>query len=206
MTADPNDRSPQPNAEPWWRSQAENIRIVVVALVIALLLRTFIAEPRYIPSDSMLPTLEQGDRLLVDKVSYRFDLPDTGEIVVFHPPERLQQQGYQADQAFIKRVVALPGDRVQVVGGEVYRNGEVLDEPYITEPPRYRWGPAIVPPEHILVMGDNRNNSNDSHVWGFLPIDNVIGRARFRFWPPKRLGVLSVPRLDPTETQQSLAR
>lgn len=204
MTVDPKDRPDTPQPEPWWRSQAENIRIVVIALVIALLLRTFVAEPRYIPSDSMLPTLEQGDRLIIEKVSYNFETPQPGDIIVFHPPLQLQRQGYDSNQAFIKRVIAQPGETVAVVEGQVYVNGQSLQETYIAEPPRYTWGPATVPPGSLLVMGDNRNNSNDSHVWGFLPTDNVIGRAWFRFWPPARLGQMREPDRNFGEIQQSL--
>ncbi|MCC5898907.1 MAG: signal peptidase I [Phormidium sp. GEM2.Bin31] len=192
MTANPDDRPQSSPSTPWWRSQGENIRLIIIALVIALLLRTFVAEPRYIPSDSMLPTLEQGDRLLVEKVSYYFHPPQRGDVIVFSPPEQLQRQGYQRDQAFIKRVIARSGDTVLVVNGRLYLNGEPQVEPYIAELPRYQWGPATVPPDRLMVMGDNRNNSNDSHIWGFLPVENVIGRAAIRFWPVDRLGGLEV--------------
>jgi signal peptidase I len=188
MTANPDDRPQSSSSTPWWRSQGENIRLILIALVIALLLRTFVAEPRYIPSDSMLPTLEQGDRLLVEKVSYHFQPPQRGDVIVFSPPIQLQRQGYQTNQAFIKRVVARGGDTVRVANGRVYLNGEPQVEPYIAESPRYQWGPATVPPDRLMVMGDNRNNSNDSHIWGFLPVKNVIGRAAIRFWPLERVG------------------
>lgn len=188
MTANPDDRTQSSSSTPWWRSQGENLRLILIALVIALLLRTFVAEPRYIPSDSMLPTLEQGDRLLVEKVSYHFQPPQRGDIIVFRPPVQLQRQGYQTNQAFIKRVIARAGDTVRVANGSVYLNGEPQVEPYISAPPNYQWGPARVPPDRLMVMGDNRNNSNDSHVWGFLPVENVIGRAAVRFWPFDRIG------------------
>ncbi|USR91910.1 signal peptidase I [Phormidium yuhuli AB48] len=192
MTANPDDRPQSASSTPWWRSQGENIRLIIIALVIAFVLRTFVAEPRYIPSDSMLPTLEQGDRLLVEKVSYYIQPPQRGDVIVFHPPEQLQRLGYQREQAFIKRVIAQSGDRVQVLNGRLYLNGEPQLEPYIAEPPQYQWGPATVPPGRLMVMGDNRNNSNDSHIWGFLPVENVIGRAVIRFWPVDRLGGLSI--------------
>jgi len=166
----------------------ENVQSIAIALVLALLIRTFIAEPRFIPSESMLPTLEVGDRLVVEKVSYYFRAPDPGEIVVFSPPPPLQEQGYGDDQAFIKRVIGTEGDRLTVRNGRVYRNNRALDETYILEPPAYNLPKLEVPPESLFVMGDNRNNSRDSHVWGFLPEDKVIGRAVFRFWPPNRIG------------------
>ncbi len=171
-----------------WRTQQENFQIIVIALCLALLIRVFVAEPRYIPSDSMLPTLEMGDRLVVEKISYRFRPPVTGDIIVFDPPQQLQTLGYAKDQAFIKRIIGEPGQIVSIANGKVYLNSEPLQEDYIAEPPAYQWGPFQVPSEEFFVMGDNRNDSNDSHIWGFLPRKNIIGRARFRFWPPKRSG------------------
>jgi len=172
----------------FWRGQRENLQILAIALALALLIRGLVAEPRVIPTDSMVPTLRAGDRLVVEKVSYRLHPPQTGDIVVFEPPPTLRTLGYRPDQAFIKRVIGRSGQVVQVQAGRVYIDGEPLVEDYIAAPPEYRWGPAIVPAHHLFVMGDNRNNSNDSHVWGFLPEENVIGRAWWRFWPWERLG------------------
>lgn len=171
-----------------WRTQQENFQIIVIALCLALLIRVFVAEPRYIPSDSMLPTLEMGDRLVVEKISYRFRPPVTGDIIVFDPPQQLQTLGYAKDQAFIKRIIGESGQIVSIANGKVYLNSEPLQEDYIAEPPAYQWGPFQVPSEEFFVMGDNRNDSNDSHIWGFLPRKNIIGRARFRFWPLNRIG------------------
>ncbi len=173
-----------------WRSQQENLQLVVIALCLALLIRTFVAEPRYIPSDSMLPTLHLGDRLVVEKISYRFRPPATGDIIVFEPPQQLQVLGYAKDQAFIKRVIGESGQVVSIAKGKVYLNSQPLKEDYITEPPAYQWGPKRVPAEELFVMGDNRNDSNDSHIWGFLPKQNIIGRAWFRFWPLDRIGFI----------------
>ncbi|HEY9872314.1 MAG TPA: signal peptidase I [Candidatus Obscuribacterales bacterium] len=171
-----------------WRRGGENLQILLIALALALFIRTFVAEPRFIPSDSMLPTLQVGDRLVVEKVSYRFLMPATGDIVVFDPPQKLIVQGYTKNQAFIKRIIGTPGQIVQVKNGKVYRDNTPLEEDYIAEPPDYEWGPAQVPEDQVLVMGDNRNNSNDSHIWGFLPKRNIIGHAFFRFWPFSRIG------------------
>jgi signal peptidase I len=171
-----------------WQQFRENLQIVVIALVLALLIRMFVAEPRYIPSDSMLPTLEIGDRLVVEKISYHFRSPAIGEIVVFDPPQQLQIQGYAKDQAFIKRVIGTSGQIIEVQDGKVYRNNLPLTEDYIAEPPAYDMPAVQVPEGYLFVMGDNRNNSNDSHVWGFLPEENVIGHACFRFWPFSRMG------------------
>jgi len=174
-----------------WKPIKENLLILAIALGLALLIRTFIAEPRFIPSDSMIPTLQLGDRLVVEKVSYHFHSPETGDIVVFEPPTQLQIQGYAKDQAFIKRVIGESGQIVRVEEGKVYINDKPLKEDYIAELPNYRWGPKQVPENQIFVMGDNRNNSNDSHIWGFLPRENIIGRAWFRFWPFDRIGFVT---------------
>ncbi|HEY9750001.1 MAG TPA: signal peptidase I, partial [Allocoleopsis sp.] len=114
--------------------------------------------------------------------------PHRGDIVVFDPPLQLQTQGYSKEQAFIKRVIGLPGQTVKVRQGKVYVDDQPLSEPYIAEPPAYEWGPEQVPEGQFFVMGDNRNNSNDSHIWGFLPKQNIIGRALWRFWPFSRVG------------------
>ncbi len=181
----------QLNKSQFWQQVKENLQIIAIGLILALLIRSFIAEPRYIPSESMLPTLEQGDRLVVEKVSYRFHLPHQGDIVVFTPPPQLQMLGYDPHQAFIKRIIALPGETVAVKDGTVYLNNQPLAEDYILENPHYNLSTTEVPPNYLFVMGDNRNNSNDSHIWGLLPAKNLIGRAVFRFWPFHRIGNLA---------------
>lgn len=171
-----------------WRVLLENMQIVVVALILSLIIRTFIAEPRYIPSESMLPTLEEGDRLIVEKISYYFHPPQRGDVVVFEPPIQLRLQGYKKEQAFIKRVVGVGGETVAVIDGKVYINNQLIPEDYILESPRYSLKPITIPDSKLFVMGDNRNNSNDSHIWGFLPQKNIIGHAVFRFFPFQRIG------------------
>jgi signal peptidase I len=177
-----------PAAKSSWRVWWENAQILFVAIILALLVRAFVAEPRYIPSDSMYPTLEIGDRLVVEKISYYFHAPEPGEIVVFDPPPQLQRQGYAKDQAFIKRIVAIPGQTIEVRDGTVYVDRQPLTEPYIAEPPAYTMTAVQVPENTVFVMGDNRNNSNDSHVWGFLPQQNIIGHAWLRFFPYTKIG------------------
>jgi len=176
-----------------WQSQWGNIKVLIIALVVALTVRVLIAEPRFIPSNSMAPTLHIGDRLIVDKISYRWEDPHRGDIVVFMPPPQLAEFGYDQSQAFIKRVIGEPGHTVQVSHGQVLLDGAPLEESYILEPPRYEMVPVAVPEGYVFVMGDNRNDSNDSHVWGVLPQQNIIGRAWFRFWPLDRLGRVSRP-------------
>ncbi|MCA1995039.1 MAG: signal peptidase I [Coleofasciculus sp. S288] len=167
---------------PW----VEGLKTIVLSGVLAFGIRTFVAEARYIPSGSMLPTLQINDRLIIDKLTYNFRSPERGDIVVFSPTAALEQQNFK--DAFIKRVIGIPGDRVEVKGGAVYVNDQPLQEDYIEEKPNYNFGPVTVPADQYLVLGDNRNNSYDSHYWGFVPRDKIIGRAIVRFWPLNRLG------------------
>lgn len=178
-----NRKLSQPN--PW----VEGLQTIGLSIVLALGIRHFVAEARYIPSGSMEPTLQINDRLVVEKISYYFNPPERGDIVVFWPPERLTPPGQRRD-AFIKRIIGLPGDVVEVREGRVVVNGELLEEDYIKAPPDYEWGPEQVPQESYLVLGDNRNSSYDSHSWGFVPEENLIGKAMVRFWPPSRIGWL----------------
>jgi signal peptidase I len=164
----------------------ETVETLGLSLVLAFGMRTFVAEARYIPSGSMLPTLEINDRLIIEKLSYDFGTPQRGDIVVFHPPDQLGTK-----DAYIKRLMGLPGDVVEVKNGQLYINGEPQVEPYIAAKPDYRYGPVTVPADAYLVFGDNRNESFDSHYWGFVPHDHLIGRAVFRFWPLDRLGELN---------------
>jgi signal peptidase I len=191
MPIDQPTPSPTPLLNKLWKSWGENLRILLIALALALFIRTFIAEPRFIPSASMVPTLALGDRLVVEKISYHFQEPQHSEIIVFQVPQQLQAEGFTSDQAFIKRVIGLPGDRIALKQGRVYRNDQPLNEPYVVEKPRAEdMAEVTVPPASLFVMGDNRNNSNDSRYWGFLPRKNALGRAVWRFFPLDRLGSL----------------
>lgn len=185
----PAIQKPQPTIpeKSLWNQIRENIVILAIALGLSLLIRTFVAEPRFIPSDSMFPTLEINDRLVIEKVSYYLNSPQFGDIIVFTPPSQLQEIGYGADQAFIKRIIGKPGQIIEVKNGRVYIDNEPQFERYIAEEPHYQLPPVKVPDNSYFVMGDNRNDSNDSHVWGFLPKENIIGRAVFRFWRLKDL-------------------
>ena len=172
---------------PW----IEGLQTVGLSIVLALGIRQFVAEARFIPSESMLPTLEIDDRLVIEKISYHFNPPQRGDIIVFRAPqEALEAAKSTTNDAYIKRVIGLPREEIEVRDGKVFVNGEVLEEDYIQSPPVYIWGPDIVPEDEYLVLGDNRNSSSDGHVWGFLERDNIIGRAVVRFWPLQRIGGL----------------
>lgn len=158
-------------------------------LMVALLLRWLVVEPRWIPSGSMLPTLQLQDRILVEKVRPHLGRNfKPGTVVVFHPPAQLVDAGYNHSSALIKRVVAGPGDRVEILGGRLLRNGARVEPDWSAEAMDYEFGPVVVPPGHLLVLGDNRNASLDSHVWGPLPRQEVIGTAFWRYWPLQRFG------------------
>jgi signal peptidase I len=171
----------------------EWIKTLGIALIAAFGIRTFIAQAFHIPSESMLPTLEVGDRLVVFKQSYTFGDPQAGDIIVFKaPPSAVRECGLPPDQTsdFIKRVIGTSGNQVEITGGQVYINGTPSNESYIVAPPNYQVPLVTIPPESLLVLGDNRNNSCDGHAWGFLPENLVVGRAVFRYWPPNRIGPL----------------
>jgi len=194
----------------------EYLPTLAMAGLIVFGVRTFIAEPRYIPSSSMEPTLQINDRLIIEKVSYKFRKPARGEIIVFNPPNNSVVP--DASKVYIKRLIGLPGDRIAIRDSKVFINGQPLTEPYIKDGPNYTlptndpteclscFQPPklekvgknlnfVVPAGNYWMMGDNRNNSLDSHAWGFLPEENIVGRAYVRYWPiDQRTGELTVPK------------
>lgn len=172
-------------------------RSLIAWALLALLLRWAVVEPRWIPSGSMLPTLQLQDRILVEKVRprlarVRHNHLNRGDVVVFAPPKALVDAGYDGNAALIKRVVGLPGDQLSVENGQLIRNGEELMEPWLGEAIDYTMAPVTVPQQQLWVMGDNRNASLDSHLWGPLPEENVIGTAIWRYWPLQRFGPLRI--------------
>ncbi len=132
---------------------------------------------------SMEPTMQHGELVVVNRLGYRFGLPERGDVIVFHFPR-------DPEQEYIKRVIGLPGDQVRVANGIVHVNEQPLDEPYISAPPRYT-GNWIVPADQLFVLGDNRNLSSDSHEWGMLPLDYVIGKAIFIYWPLSEIDTIA---------------
>lgn len=151
---------------------------VVIALVLSLTVHTYVAEGRWIPSESMVPTLKVHDRLIVDKVSYKIHDINRGDIVVFTPPPAVHK-----NDDLIKRVIGLPGETVLMKDGLVYIDGSPLTEEYAVEKNKSNFGPFKVPEDCVFVMGDNRDNSYDSRFWGPLPVKNILGRAAFRYYP-----------------------
>lgn len=163
-------------------SLAEVALIVGAAFVLALLIQQFVVKPFYIPSPSMEPTLLTGDRVLVNRFEYRFREPERGDIVVFNPP-------ISPGEDYIKRVVALAGDTVEVRDGRLYVNGEPQEEPFIKDEMDSPFRKERVPEGHVFVMGDNRNSSGDSRVFGPVEVDSLLGRAFLIYWPPGRVSV-----------------
>ncbi len=178
-----------PRRQEWTRLRKacqEYLDSFIIAGVVAILLITFIVRSFYIPSESMVPTLLVNDYILVNKFVYHFTTPSRGEIIVFHPPHVESP----SDTDFIKRVIAVENDVVEINNGILYLNGIAIPEPFINERPVNDFGPFRIPRGHIFMMGDNRNNSDDSRFWGPLPLKNVVGKAEVIFWPPSRIRVL----------------
>ncbi|MDQ1569298.1 MAG: signal peptidase [Actinomycetota bacterium] len=184
--------------------------LLLVAFVIAFLVKTFVAQAFFIPSESMVHTLEVGDRVLVSRVSYHLHEPRRGDIVVFTSPFETQGKGSNrsvpsrvihtvlesvglrqpSTEDFIKRVIGLPGETVEGKNGKILINGRQLVEPYLAEEPVGDFPPKTIPQGQLWVMGDNRNRSSDSRVFGPIKKSKIVGRAILRIWPVTRLGFL----------------
>jgi len=160
-----------------FREIAENI---VIAFFLAIVIRALLFQAFYIPSGSMEPQLYQGDRLIASKIGVSLDSVKRGEVIIFRFPDEKQ------DKDYIKRVVGLPGDVVQISESTLYVNGESVEEPYLKESWMSPFGPETVKEGHLMMFGDNRNNSSDSRLWGQLPAENLVARPLFIFWPAMR--------------------
>jgi signal peptidase I len=171
---------PAPHKNQWW----EATKTAICGLAIAAGSHTFVAEVRYIPSESMTPTLQVGDRIIIEKLSYRFRAPQRGNIVVFRATSELRSRNLKDD--LIKRIIGLPGDTILIQSGKLFINDKQVAEAYLQDLPDYNYGPATVPQDQYFVLGDNRSHSYDSHLWGFLPRQSLVGRATLRFYPSIR--------------------
>ncbi len=173
------------------RGLVEWVAIVVGAVLVALLVKTYLVQAFRIPSSSMEQTLQVGDRVMVNKLSYRIGDVEPGDVVVFSRPEAAGADP-TAPEDLIKRVVGVGGDTISTVDGRLVRNGAVVEEPYL-QPGTQTVGieqPVTVPEGQVWVMGDNRNNSSDSRVFGPIPESTIVGRAEVVMWPPDRFSRL----------------
>lgn len=185
---------PVPEEEPQKKSSrsgcvgfaVDTVETVLLALILFLGINA-VSDRVRVENISMQPTLYSGEFVLVNKLAYKLGSPHIGDIIVFPYPKDPQEK-------YIKRVIGLPGDVVKVANGTVYVNNQPLDEPYIAAPPAYD-GVWQVPQGDLFVLGDNRNQSSDSHVWGYVPIDTVIGRALVIYWPFDKFRILDQPEI-----------
>jgi signal peptidase I len=171
---------------------------ILIAVAVFVLLRLTVQSYTVVMS-SMEPNFQQGECIMVNKVSYHSSGPQRGEVIIFNPP-------FDSEYPFIKRVIGLPGETVEIKDGNVFINGTALEEDeYIMAPPSYTMSAKEIPENEYFVLGDNRNNSNDSHTGWTVPRDNIIGKAWFIYWPPSSWGVIkhySYPELLETEGQE----
>jgi signal peptidase I len=157
---------------------------VILAVILALVIRIFLFEPFFIPSPSMQPTLDTNDRIIVNKIVYKYRSPRRGDVMVFKFP-------LDTTRDFVKRVVASGGDSVEIRHSKVYVNDTAIAESYL--PPNKQmndFGPVKIPPGYYFMMGDNRNNSEDSRMWGPLDKKLIIGKVQVIYWPPNRMGLI----------------
>ena len=168
----------------FWRFLLDIVETIVLSAILFVAINAISARIR-VEGFSMEPTLHNGEFVIVNKLAYRLGNPNHGDVIIFHPPR-------EPDQEYIKRIIGLPGDRIRIVNGQVYVNDELIEEPYIAAAPRYQseWR---VPDGSLFVLGDNRNNSSDSHQWGPVPMEKVIGKALFVYWPPESWGTIGNP-------------
>jgi signal peptidase I len=157
---------------------------LIPAVIIALLIHVFLAQATRVYGQSMEPDLHTNQRLVIEKLSHHFHGPRRGDVIVIHDPGG-------TPELLIKRVIGLPGERVTVADGRVYIDGTLLDEPYLAQPTQGSGRSWIVPPLHVFVMGDNRGASRDSRIFGPVPLDQIVGHAVLRYWPPEQIGILN---------------
>ena len=160
----------------------ELLETVISAGIIAFIVITFIGQVTVVRGASMEPTLHDRERLIANKISYRFEPPERNEIIIFKPPIGIKRN-------YIKRIIGIPGDKIEIVNGKIYVNDQVLEEPYVKHRSYENMPPTIVPADSFFVLGDNRPNSSDSRYWGFVPRKNVVGKAWVVFWPLNKIRI-----------------
>ena len=185
----PEEVEIQPQKESWQEIVLDFAKNLLIALILVFLVNLVIDRVR-VENISMLPTLKEGDMLVVNKLAYKLGGVERGDIITFHYP-------LEPALSYIKRAIGLPGDTVEIANKQVRVNGIVLDEPYIVTPSDYT-GKWVVPAESVFVLGDNRVDSADSHVWGFVPYNDLVGKVLAVYWPPNRMRIVSHPDLMAT--------
>ena len=181
--------NPEPVLQPashtsWLKLVLETLQTVVLALVLYVMIDSVVARVR-VENISMLPTLQSGEFILVNKLAYRFADVKRGDIIVFHFPQNPHED-------YIKRVIGVPDDVIDIHDNQVWINNQQLAEAYIASEPQYS-GTWKVPKDSLFVLGDNRNQSSDSHSWGFVPYTNIVGRAQVIYWPFSEIRLLNQP-------------
>lgn len=179
---------PDPRREHIKNEMVEWAKSIVFALLLALVLRATVVQAYVVPTGSMEPTIVPKDRVFGNRFIYRFRAPERGDIIAFKPPENVVFD--KTSDSFLKRIVGVESDVIRVHNHQLWVNGKPVEEPYIVSPPMYEFPAMRVPRGAVFVMGDNRNDSYDSHMWGPLPRKNIQAKAFFRFWPPNRIGIL----------------
>lgn len=179
----------------FWRFLIDVLETIILSVVLFLAIDAVSARIR-VDGISMEPTLRDGEFVLINKLAYKLGEPQLGDVIVFHFPR-------DPEQEYIKRVVGLPGDMVKIQRGVVFVNGQALVEPYIADQPDYQnqWQ---VPENHLFVLGDNRNNSSDSHRWGPVPMEQVVGKALFVYWPPQEWSMINHPAISFAEASSGV--
>lgn len=208
LTEQPEQEAPPVSAQRrilgWLRDVVETI---LPALLIVLVVNVFLAQATRVEGQSMEPNIHDDQRLVVEKISYRFHLPERGDIVVLKPPNwqplRFDQRivswmctvlpldcSMNMPDPLIKRVIALPGEMIEIRDGYVYIDGQILEEPYLQQQTLGNLPLRIISDEHVFVLGDNRSASNDSRSFGEVALSNIVGRAWLRYWPPDEVGLV----------------
>ncbi len=184
VLSQPGEPGSQPDPGSWVGAALRDmVGTIVPAIVIALLIHLFLAQATRVYGQSMEPNLHTNERLVIEKISYHVHGPRRGDVVVLRDPAG-------SPELLIKRVVGLPGERVTLADGRVYVDGTPIDEPYLDQPTNGSGRSWVVPPLHVFVMGDNRSASRDSRTFGAVPMEELVGKALFRYWPIEEIGIV----------------